>query len=131
MIPADSRRTSMRVIRTAEATVTMLLGESLNAKVNMNQTHIDLKILRVGNNLAVSRLKPTFFTCFNWQISRCLRKLDSCWYPSAFHARCSVFTNSRLVAEDAIALLIGSGTIDFTNPRLVAEDDRLALFVFS
>ena len=47
MIPADSRRTSMRVMRTAEATVTMLLDESLNSKVNMNQTHIDLKILRV------------------------------------------------------------------------------------
>ena len=43
---------------------------------------------------------------------------------------CSVFKNSRLVAEDAIALLIGSGTIDFTKSRLVAEDDRLALFVF-
>ena len=36
MIPADSRRTRMRVVRTAEATVTMLLYESLNAKVNMN-----------------------------------------------------------------------------------------------
>ena len=47
MIPADSRRTSMRVMRTAEATVTMLLDKSLNAKVNMNQTHIDLEILRV------------------------------------------------------------------------------------
>ena len=47
MIPKDSRRTSMRVMRTAEATVTMLLEESLNAKVNMNRTHIDLKILRV------------------------------------------------------------------------------------
>ena len=47
MIPGDSRRTSMRVMRTAEATVTMLLDESLNAKVNMNRTHIDLKILRV------------------------------------------------------------------------------------
>ena len=65
MIPADSRRTSMRVMGTAEATITMLLDESLNAKVNMNRTHIDLKILRVGNNLAVSRLNPTFFTCFN------------------------------------------------------------------
>ena len=47
MIPDDSRRTSMRVMRTAEATVTMLLDESLNAKFNMNRTHIDLKILRV------------------------------------------------------------------------------------
>ena len=47
MIPADSRRTSMIVTRTAEATVTMLLDKILNAKVNMNQTHIDLKILRV------------------------------------------------------------------------------------
>ena len=47
MIPADSRRTRMRVMRTTEATVIMLLDESLNAKVNMNQTHIDLKILRV------------------------------------------------------------------------------------
>ena len=47
MNPADSRRTSMRVMRTAEATVTMLLDESLNTKVNMNRTHIDLKILRV------------------------------------------------------------------------------------
>ena len=47
MIPVDSRRTSMRVMRTAEATVTMLLDKSLNAKVNMNRTHIDLKILRV------------------------------------------------------------------------------------
>ena len=46
MIPADSRRTSMRVMRTAEATVTMLLDKSLNAKVNMNRTHIDLKIIK-------------------------------------------------------------------------------------
>ena len=47
MIPADSRRTSMRVMRTAESTVTMLLDKSLNSKVNMNRTHIDLKILKV------------------------------------------------------------------------------------
>ena len=47
MIPADSLRISMRVMRTAEATVTMLLEKSLNSKVNMNRTHIDLKILRV------------------------------------------------------------------------------------
>ena len=47
MIPSDSRRTIMIVMRTAEATVTMLLEKSLNAKVNMNRTHIDLKILRV------------------------------------------------------------------------------------
>ena len=47
MIPADSRRTSMRVVRTAEATITMIMDKSLNSKVNMNQTHIDLKILRV------------------------------------------------------------------------------------
>ena len=47
MIPDDSRRTSMRVMRTAEATVTMLLDESLNAKVNINRTHIDLIIVRV------------------------------------------------------------------------------------
>ena len=47
MIPADSRRTSMRVMRTAEATVTMLLDKILNAKVNTNRTHINLKILRV------------------------------------------------------------------------------------
>ena len=47
MIPADSRHTSMRVMRTAEATIAMLLKKSLNAKVNMNRTHIDLKILRV------------------------------------------------------------------------------------
>ena len=46
MIPADSRRTSMRVMRTAEATVKMLLDKSLNAKVNMNRTHIDLKIIK-------------------------------------------------------------------------------------
>ena len=46
MIPGDSRRTSMRVMRTAEATVKMLLDKSLNAKVNMNQTHIDLKIIK-------------------------------------------------------------------------------------
>ena len=46
MIPADSRRTSMIVMRTAEATVTMLLDKSLNAKVNMNRTHIDLKIIK-------------------------------------------------------------------------------------
>ena len=46
MIPDDSRCTSMRVISTAEATVTILLEESLNAKFNMNRTHIDLKILR-------------------------------------------------------------------------------------
>ena len=37
----------MRVTRNAEATVTMLLDESLNAKINMNRTHIDLKIPRV------------------------------------------------------------------------------------
>ena len=47
MIPADSRRTSMRVMRTAEATITMLLEKGLNAKVNMNQIHIDLNIIRV------------------------------------------------------------------------------------
>ena len=47
MIPDDSRRTSMRVMRTSESTLTMILDESLNAKVNMNQTHIDLIILRV------------------------------------------------------------------------------------
>ena len=47
MIPAYSRRNSTRVMRTAEATVTMLLDESLNAKVNMNRTYIDLKMLRV------------------------------------------------------------------------------------
>ena len=47
MIHADSLRTSMRVMRTAEATVTMLLDEIINAKVNVNQTHIDLKIHRV------------------------------------------------------------------------------------
>ena len=52
MIPADSRHTSMRVMRTAEATVTMLLDESLNANVNMNRTHIDLKILRVVTHQA-------------------------------------------------------------------------------
>ena len=46
MIPADSRRTSMRVMRTAEVTVTMLLDKILNAKVNMNRTHIYLKMLR-------------------------------------------------------------------------------------
>ena len=47
MIPANSRRTTMRVIRTSGATVTMVLEERLNAKVNMNRTHIDLKTLRV------------------------------------------------------------------------------------
>ena len=47
MIPADSLRTSIRVMRTTEANVTILLDESLNAKVNMNQTHKDLKIVRV------------------------------------------------------------------------------------
>ena len=47
MIPDDSRRTSMRVMRTAKATLTMLLDERLNAKANMNRTHIDLIILRV------------------------------------------------------------------------------------
>ena len=47
MIPDYSRRTSMRVMRTAEATVTMILDKRLNSKVNMDQTHIDLKILRV------------------------------------------------------------------------------------
>ena len=47
MIPGDSRRTSMRFMRTAEATVTMILDKILNAKANMNQTHIDLKLLRV------------------------------------------------------------------------------------
>ena len=31
MIPADSRRTIMRVMRTAEATITMLLEKSVNA----------------------------------------------------------------------------------------------------
>ena len=40
------------------------------------------------------------------------------------------FKNSRLFAEDEIYLLIGSGKIDFTNSRLVAEDDRLDLLVF-
>ena len=52
MIPADSHRTSMRVMWTAEATVTMILDKSLNAKVNMNQTHIDLKIIRVVTSKA-------------------------------------------------------------------------------
>ena len=42
MIPADSLRTGMRVMRTAEATVTLLLDKSLNAIVNINRTHIDL-----------------------------------------------------------------------------------------
>ena len=46
MISANSRRTSMRVMRTAEATVRMLLDKRLNAKVNMNRTHIDLKIIK-------------------------------------------------------------------------------------
>ena len=47
MIPADSRLTSMRFMRTTEAIVTMLLDERLNSKVNMNRTHIDLKMFRV------------------------------------------------------------------------------------
>ena len=47
MIPSDSRRTSMRFMRTAEATVTMLLEKNPNAKFNMNRTYIDLKMLRV------------------------------------------------------------------------------------
>ena len=47
MISVDSHRISIIVIRTAEATVTMLLDEILNAKVNMNLTHIDLNILKV------------------------------------------------------------------------------------
>ena len=47
MIPVDSHCISIRVMRSVEATVTMLLDESLNAKVNMNQTHIDLNILKV------------------------------------------------------------------------------------
>ena len=59
MIPADSRRTSMRVMRTAEATVTMLLYESLNAKVNMNRTHIYLKMLR----FATPQANQNAFTC--------------------------------------------------------------------
>ena len=46
MIPGDSRRTSMRVMRTAEASVTMLLDKSLNAQVNMTRTHIDLNIVK-------------------------------------------------------------------------------------
>ena len=52
MIPADSRHTSMRVMTTAEATVTMILDERLNAKVYINWTHIDLKILRVVTHQA-------------------------------------------------------------------------------
>ena len=59
MIPTDSRRTSMRVMRTAEATVTMLLDESLNAKVNMNRTHIDLKIISV----VTPQSNPNAVTC--------------------------------------------------------------------
>ena len=49
----------MRVMRTAEATVTMLLDESPNAKVNMNRTHIDLKILRV----VTPQAKQNVVTC--------------------------------------------------------------------
>ena len=52
MIPADSCRINMIFMRTAEATVTMLLDKNLNAKVNMNRTHIDLKILRVVTHQA-------------------------------------------------------------------------------
>ena len=52
MIPDDSRRTSKRVMRTAEATVTMLLDKILNAKVNMNRTHIDLKIIKAVTHQA-------------------------------------------------------------------------------
>ena len=59
MIPADSSCTSMRVMRTAEATVTMLLDKSLNAKVNMNRTHIDLKLFRV----VTSQAKQNEVTC--------------------------------------------------------------------
>ena len=58
MIPSDSRRTSMRVMRTAEATVTMLQDESLNAKVNMNLTHIDLNILKVATPQAIQNAVP-------------------------------------------------------------------------
>ena len=47
MIPADSILTNMIVASMDDVTVTMLLDENLNANVNMNQTHIDLQILRV------------------------------------------------------------------------------------
>ena len=53
MIPADSRRTSMRVMRTAEATVTILLEEILNTTLNTNRTHIDLKVLTVVTPQAI------------------------------------------------------------------------------
>ena len=46
MIPVDSRRTSMGVMRITEATLTILMDKILIAKVNMNQTHIDLKIIK-------------------------------------------------------------------------------------
>ena len=47
MIPVDSRCTIMRVMRTTEANVTMPQDKSLNAKVNINRTHKDLKILMI------------------------------------------------------------------------------------
>ena len=52
MIPADSSRTSMRGMRTAGATITMLMDKSLNVRVNINQTHIDLKIIGVVTHQA-------------------------------------------------------------------------------
>ena len=65
MIPGDSRRTSMRVMRTAEATVTMLLDKSLNAKVNMNRTHIDLKIIKAVTPQANQNGNKFHFPYFN------------------------------------------------------------------
>ena len=47
MFPANSHRNIIRGMRSAEATITMLLEKSLNSKVNINQTHIDLRTLRV------------------------------------------------------------------------------------
>ena len=52
MIPDDSRRISMRGMRNAEATITMLGDKILNSKFNTNQTHKDLKVLRVVTHQA-------------------------------------------------------------------------------
>ena len=61
LMPSDSSFPHMRVMRTTDIAVTMLLGENLNASVKMNRTHIDLQILRVvthqANQNAVTRHK--------------------------------------------------------------------------
>lgn len=47
MMPADSSLTNMIFMRTIKVTVTLLLDENIDINVNMNQTHIGLKCIRV------------------------------------------------------------------------------------